>query len=220
MKNLLNRTFRKIPDNVREIDSHVGRFADDDEVFVIHEKESETVHTDIFVIKPNPGKNRDFYILLTSGMSALPMHTGKKFFKYRYAELVMLLPGNWDMEYENFNNEGNWWPFRLLTDLTKYPHQANTWLGYGHTFARVEMDAFSPSSGFTAAILLHSTVLPDTFMQIKRFFKSDIYIYSVIPLYTEELEYKMAHGVDALLEKFDEFSIKEIVDINRVNTCL
>ena len=47
--------------------------------------------------------------------------------------------------------------------------------------------------------------------------KGKINFYQVLPLYKEELEYKMKYGTAKLLEKLSNASV--VVDINRKNYC-
>ena len=43
-----------------------------------------------------------------------------------------------------------------------------------------------------------------------------INFYEIIPMYPEELQFKMENGADALFEKFEEKGIQyRVVDINR-----
>ena len=49
--------------------------------------------------------------------------------------------------------------------------------------------------------------------------KKQIDIYTLIPLYPEELEFKKKTNVNELLEKFDKNNIEEIVKIGRKNVC-
>ncbi|MNW50231.1 Suppressor of fused protein (SUFU) [compost metagenome] len=39
------------------------------------------------------------------------------------------------------------------------------------------------------------------------------------PIYQEEMEYQLSQGFDALLEKFDDYNVNDIVKVNRLNTC-
>lgn len=43
--------------------------------------------------------------------------------------------------------------------------------------------------------------------------------YAIVPLYSEELDFKLKHGSDPLLDKFDEYGVDELLDVNRRNTC-
>lgn len=210
----------KVPNNVKQVSRHLNQFFQDDEVSVLHEIVSETVHSDVYVVKPNAKKGRDFYLLLSCGMSALPMAVPKGFEKFRYAELVMLLPPDWNMKYEELRDENNWWPVVLLMHLTKQPHLAETWLGFEHTFAYDLDQPFSSNNRFVGIILLDSITLPEKFMKIKGWlWQKSVNIYTVIPLYKEELIFTREHGTDALLDLFNANHISEIVDLNRKNVC-
>jgi len=61
--------------------------------------------------------------------------------------------------------------------------------------------------------------LPEIFVNIAINDKEKVYIFSVVPLYPEELKFKISNGVGDLVEKFNEFNIEEIVDVDRKNTC-
>ena len=61
--------------------------------------------------------------------------------------------------------------------------------------------------------------LSDEFTQIKLNDNKQIDIYTLIPLYKEELEFKKQNGAYELIEKFDEFGVEEIVKVGRRNTC-
>ena len=43
--------------------------------------------------------------------------------------------------------------------------------------------------------------------------------FSVIPIYKEEMHYKLKYGVEGLMDKFDKYKINEVIDINRKNVC-
>lgn len=46
-----------------------------------------------------------------------------------------------------------------------------------------------------------------------------IKIYSAIPLYPEELKYKLENGSNELIDKLNELNVQEIIDLDRINTC-
>ncbi|MBE7176861.1 MAG: suppressor of fused domain protein [Mucilaginibacter polytrichastri] len=201
---------KNTPNSVEIIDEHLDLFFDPDEVVVLHETKSELVHTDIFIVKP--AAHRDYNLLLTCGMSALPMHVPTEYDHLKYAEITLLLPPDWKLEYEDFADENNYWPIRALKQLSRYPHVHDTWFGYGHTV---------PLSGthkvnhhFHSILLLESITLPDDFTYIEAEEK-EIYFHAAIPIYKEELDYKLEHGTDQLLSLFRKHNISEIVDINR-----
>ena len=70
------------------------------------------------------------------------------------------------------------------------------------------------------AMLAHSMKLSNDFTQIDLEDKQVVAIYSIIPLYKEELEFKKKNGASALLERFDQYQVGEIVKIGRPNVCI
>jgi hypothetical protein len=42
---------------------------------------------------------------------------------------------------------------------------------------------------------------------------------SLVPIYKEEMELKLKGGVEALLPRFDEYNITELLDLKRRNVC-
>ncbi|QEK99472.1 suppressor of fused domain protein [Olivibacter sp. LS-1] len=173
-----------VPNSVEIIDGHLDNFFESEEILVLHEKESEVVHGDIYIVKPNDDRN--YNILLSCGLSALPMQVPEGFDHLKFAEISILLPPNWNLNYDDFANENNYWPIRALKQLTKYPHLNDTWLGCGHTIPLD--DRYPVNHRFTAIILLESITLPESFTYIETDEK-DIYFYAAIPLYQEELEF-------------------------------
>ena len=210
---------RNIPNSVKIIDNHLDGFFDrKEDIVVLDEIESEIIHRDIFIIKSN--KDRPYHILLSCGMSAIPMIIPDDVESSELCEVMMLLPKTWDINYESFSDEKNYWPFRLLKELMMLPHPNKTWLGYGHTFCYDDSEEYAQEVGFNSAILLKSMELSGDFTEIKLKKDKKVEIYSIIPLYKEELEYKKENGTSKLLERFDEFDINEIVKIGRKNVCI
>src|SRR5580704_12236807 len=111
---------------VSHVEKHIGKPAT-----VLHELVSDLVHVDIHVVAPTPKRN--YYTLVTSGMSDRPMTVPDEFQKYRFAEVMICLPSDWPMEQEHWKDQRNYWPIELLKVLARFPHMYSTWLGPGHT---------------------------------------------------------------------------------------
>ncbi len=180
---------------------------------VFHEILSENIHLDIYIVAPRP--KSDFYTLITAGMSNLPMNTPKGHSKYKYAELMISLPKTWKLEQESFKDFKNYWPIYNLKWLARFVHDLNTWLGHGHTIPNgnppEQLDETVNMSGF---ILLPSIIYPKARECKLGFFKT-VHLYALHPLYTSEMNYKLDYGVNVLLDKFDEYKVSEVVDIDR-----
>ena len=100
--------------------------------------------------------------------------------------------------------------------LARLPIASETWLGFGHTIDN-EKD-FAEGTKLCASLLIgpqdmdmgevgEVCVLPSG---------EEVNFYQVIPLYREELEYKLEHDADALLEQMAEVSF--VVCPDRRNT--
>lgn len=209
---------KKVPNSVEIVDNHLDHFFDENEdIVVFDEIESEIIHRDIFFIKAN--QDRPYHILLSCGMSALPMNVPKDTESSEYVEIMILLPKEWNLEHDSFSDEKNYWPIRIMKEIMMSPHENKTWFGFGHTFGYEEDDEFAEGVGFNSVMLAHSMELSDDFTQIQLENEKVVDIYTLIPLYKEELEFKKKNGAYALLEHFDKFGIQEIVEIGRKNVC-
>ena len=81
-----------------EIEAQFAQLFPDHKSFVFHELLSDLVHIDVHVICPD--EELPFYVLYTTGMSDLPMSLPEEIADredLKYAELYMLLPGDWDL---------------------------------------------------------------------------------------------------------------------------
>lgn len=193
------------------IEKHVGEIH-----MVFHELISDKVHIDIYWVKPT--EERPFHTLVTSGMSDRPMTTPDGVEDVDFAELSICLPEDWQVSQEDFKDEKNYWPVRWLKYLARFPHEYDTWLGFGHTIPNGDpAEPFAGNTKLNTMLLLPSIVFSEEFRQLKAKNK-DINFYTLIPLYTEEVELKMKKGVDALFDGFDSVGVTDILDINRQST--
>jgi hypothetical protein len=202
-----------LPKYFEAIENHLDNFIEkDNDITVFDEIESPDFHLDVYWIKPN--KDRNYILLMTNGISSIPLKTPKKDFS-KYIELCILLPKGWKLENEDWRKDKNYWPIKILKDIGRYPSRNDTWLGYGHS-----IPTGIPIIGtkFTGILLIKSKILPEEFQQIK-YGRNKIELYTLLPLYGEELEYKKNNGTKKLLELFEEKNINEIINIKRKNVC-
>ena len=181
------------------IQQYFGKFEN-----VFHELDSPDIHVDICVVPPS--EERDYYTLVTMGMGAHRMNVPEELAEYKLerAELVIALPGNWKLKHEDLKNERWYWPIRLLKTLARLPIASDTWLGFGHTMDNE--DDFAKGTKLCAAILTGPQDTEDGSEVCILPSGEEVNFYQVIPLYREELEYKMEHDADALLDKMDGIS--------------
>ena len=181
------------------IQQYFGKFEN-----VFHELSSPDIHVDICVVPPSG--DRDYYTLVTMGMGAHRMNVPEELAEYKLerAELAIALPGNWKLKREDLKNERWYWPIRLLKALARLPIASDTWLGFGHTMDKEE--DFAKDTKLCAAILTGPQDTEDGSEVCILPSGEEVNFYQVIPLYRDELEYKLAHDADALLDKMDGIS--------------
>lgn len=190
-------------EEMEAVEGHIQQYFGEFEN-VFHELSSPDIHVDICVVPPS--KERDYYTLVTMGMGAHRMNVPEELAEYKLerAELAIALPGNWKLKREDLKNERWYWPIRLLKTLARLPIASDTWLGFGHTMDNAE--DFAKDTKLCAAILTGPQDTEDGSEVCILPSGEEVNFYQVIPLYREELEYKMEHDADALLDKMDGIS--------------
>ncbi|MDL2220131.1 suppressor of fused domain protein [Eubacteriales bacterium OttesenSCG-928-N14] len=176
---------------------------------VFHEIVSMDVHIDINAIFPN--EKNDHYTLITTGMGAHHMNVPKDFRKYGMdrIELLITLPSSWEL---NNTDEQWYWPIRWLKELARLPIANNTWLGYGHTVQTG--GPVAENAHFCSFMLYPPLIIAEDTEFCKLPNGERIVIYQLIPLYENEMEYKIENGAEALEEHFPA-GYNGVVDINR-----
>lgn len=200
-------------DEIREVETLIDEnFGKVDSVF--HEIVSPDIHVDIAMIAPT--EERPYYILSTMGMGAHRMNVPSELDEYRlhYAELIVYLPKEWDIQ---SSDENSYWPIRWLKSLARLPIDCDTWLGYGHTIAVGENhETLSSNNRFEGIGLIDATTKDNKIAMFKMKNQKVLHFYQMIPLYGDEMEYKLAtEDIASIMDKFDEQKISYIVDINR-----
>ena len=189
---------------------------------VFHEIISDKVHLDVHFVEPSA--NFPFKVLVTSGMSDLPMTTPENAEAMRYAELCILLPSTWELpnlgpgaEHDEAT-EDQYWPIWWLKYLARFPHEYRTWLGAGHTIPNGEdAEPFAADTKLGCMLLMPSLSLPEEFWKLRINEEKIIHFYSLYAIYKEEMDLKMRKGVEALIDKFEKHGITDVVDLNRPN---
>jgi hypothetical protein len=192
---------------------------------VYHELLSDKVHLDVHVVAPSA--DFPFYALITSGMSDRPMTVPPEASPDEappFAELCMLLPSTWNIPADSaevaaaFADENVYWPIRWLKLLARLPHEYGTWLGFGHTIPNGEDAApFANDTELGCMLLLTAISLPEEFQTLAIGPDKTVQFYTLYPLYREEMDLKMTQGVGALLDRFEEYDISDVLDLARPN---
>jgi len=199
----------------QEISLHVARLLGVvDAVFPLQASN----HTYLDMLHVKPTAEWPYHRLVTSGMSERPMPIPNESGASPYMELMMTLPGDWQINEVAFSHEQWYWPVQQLKFLADFPHRYATWLGYGHTVPNGEPPKpYSSTTEFTGVILLPSVTVNSEFHSLVLDDGRDIRFMSVIPLYAEEMMLKLNKGTDELMSRFDKREVTDIVDTRRLN---
>lgn len=199
-------------DEMSAIEQHIkNTFGEFENVF--HELVSPDIHVDICVVPPS--EERDYYTLVTMGMGAHRMNVPEELAEYKLerAELAIALPSDWKLDEESLKDERWYWPIGLLKVLARLPISNDIWLGFGHTMDK--QSPFAEDTKLTAAILTGPQGVEEGGEVCTLPNGEEVNFYQVIPLYEDELDYKLEHDVDALLNKMRGISF--VVNPTRQN---
>ncbi len=169
----------------------------------------------VHIISPN--EMHPYLVLFTNGMSDLPMTVPAGQEVWRYAELIMHLPADW-VHPGKANGDPRWlWPVQWLRKMAYYPHLEETWLGFPAAIVSSDNPTvpLGPNTKQTCLFMI-----PDFANLDSPFQKPDgspVHFFTVVPLYTEERDYELKHGMDAFFKQFVDQKVPMTVDLDRSN---
>jgi len=180
---------------------------------ILHEAISPTVHLDVMLVQPTP--EYPCLRLVTCGMAELPMHVPARCSCTPYAELSIALPPTWPVSMEAFGDERFSWPLRLLKRLGRMPHEGRTYFCAGHSVHGDRRHPYGPDTRLCASLLVSPLTAPDEFDEFSVGGGRSVRILGVLPLHAEELDVKLRHGLQALLDLIDRSGLTDVVDPRR-----
>jgi len=194
------------------IERQYGEYKD-----VMHEFVSPDIHCDIVIVPPT--EVSPYYKLVTMGAGAYKMNIPKEFKSTicDRAEYVVFLPKDWNIDADK---EEDWWPMRILKSAARLTVNTDDYLWVTHSVQLnedgspvakdVQFNSFMlmPSIGREGQVVEPLKLSP---------FGKKVAFYQLFPLYPEELNFKLEHGYDELVEFFKDEPL--IVNIHRKNYC-
>lgn len=198
-------------DEMDAIEEHIKEYYGDFPT-VFHEITSPDIHCDICIVPPTKEKN--YYTLLTMGMGARVMDIPEDLDPTEdgRAELLICLPPDWKV---GENSEEWFWPIALLKNLARLPINCDSWLGWGHSVDN--QSTFAKNTELCGSLLLFPEAVPDGAESCTLPNGDTVNFFEVIPLYREEMEFKIQNGTKALLEQMQ--NVSHVLDIGRPNCC-
>ncbi len=170
---------------------------------VMHEVISDHVH--VAVLIADVAEDHPYITIVTSGMSDLPMQS-KDGSPVR-CEVMMRLMVNHPLSQEAFADEANYWPIRRLKMIARMPHLLGSSFAAGHTIATDPPEPVHPGSEFCALGLVEPLDADARTIRTKD--GLEIALLQVVPMYREELEWKLKQPtLSALAELYDKESFR------------
>ncbi|MCC6126746.1 MAG: suppressor of fused domain protein [Pirellulales bacterium] len=157
-----------------------------------------------------PNEERNSLILFTTGMSDRPMDVPPGAEEYRCGELLMELPGEWPLSREALANPDHRWPIDWLRRVAAYSRMEETWFAPFTVIPNGDPPApFTPGCRFSAMMLAisYEDVGP-IHLQDGR----TVQIYTLAPLYADEVELEKSQGLPELFRRLDEFDFGRCIN--------
>ncbi len=171
---------------------------------VSHELAPMVPHLDVYIFKPDSDRDRDFFTLVTGGMSDLPMKSPKPL-SFPRAELILYVEEPKD-DY-----------IALLRWLARLVHDQGTWLSSGSTMTNGQ----PPRPIFAASRLdcyffLTPPLEPDNSLPQKLVLENQpVSFLWVIPITSVECDYIRKRGADDFLDILDRKDHPIVLDEER-----
>lgn len=180
------------------IEDNIGHFNN-----VFHEIVSPDLHIDVSIIEPT--EEKDYYTLVTMGMSAFKMPIPSNMGKANRAEMAIRLPKNWNIK---SNDEQDYWPIRIIKDLARFPYYDNCFFADGHY---IDWPNNFANTNFNAVLL--SRFVKGNNCKFNN--NDEVIIYNVIPLYDSEFKFLVENGASKFFDIADDTVINSEININR-----
>ena len=168
------------------------------------------------VLHVAPTESKPWHVLITSGLASAPMALPDDVDDVpAFAELLIALPPDWPVDGPALSRAATAWPTRVLATIATVPAQSGSWLGPGHTLPNGDPpQPFVPGLDFCGLLVAPPLTLPPE----ARAFDGpmgEVALYGLVPLFSREMEFKLEHGAPALMQRFDDKGVNELLDTGR-----
>jgi hypothetical protein len=153
-------------------------------------------------------KQRPYHILFTSGLADKAQNTSENYPEFKHIELYICLPDYWKIEKKDPEHH---WPIEWLDRIGAAHQTTESWFGPGDT-----MRAGNPPKAFSPKMEQDHFILAEP-MKIESLIDLEldnklVKFLSVIPIYREELEYKLRNSAKHFMAKYELAGHTELVD--------
>lgn len=197
---------------INHIEKYLGEIEN-----VFHEEITENYHLDIYHVPPT--KNGFYHKLITYGVSKIKLEKDRELHSSKYVELIVCLPALWYKGENHYKEIQYGWPYRWLVEISQklILEAAYPWYGFNNNGQRIYPVANNTKQcGF---IPLQPTLVNPEFNKFKIAQDKFVDFFNIVPLYEEEINFRINRGMKAFEKKFYGNGITELIDINRKNVC-
>lgn len=183
-----------------------------------HELASPDIHCDIVIVPPTD--EQPYYKLVTMGAGAYKMNVPSELKSEvcDRAEYVIFLPKDWNIQ---SSKEEDYWPIRMLKTIARLPLRSEDLLCYTHSVNLTDDGSpLAENTQFNSCVLLVSVGKDNQVVKPLKLslLGKKVAFYQLYPLYQEELDYKLEHSFDELIDIIDDKDIENLViNIHRKN---
>jgi hypothetical protein len=201
---------------MNRVETHIKKYLPG-EGTVSHELITSRVHIDVHIRMPT--YYRPYITLVTCGMSSKPMNAPYNFQKFKFAELLICLPPEWDLSENALSDEQGYWPIKCLRILALRPHAEDSWLWTDHIIPNGDPPKpYATDTKLCCALIAKPTLFPQGFASLELDETRLVHFLAVIPIYKEEMAVMQRRGREALRDKLSTANVSELLNIHRRNT--
>src|SRR5262249_30647775 len=132
-----------------------------------------------------------------------------------YAELLLCLPASWRFDEKAQEKERYSFPLDWLRLMARFPFDADTYLGNGHTLPNGDPpEPLAPASKLCCLLIRDPVTAPNEFRTL-HLKKKTIRFYAIVPLYEDEMRYKLAKDYEAFDRLLRQKAVTELLDVKR-----
>lgn len=149
-----------------------------------------------------------FTLVFTRGLSSTGQEVPEQFSELEHIELLFCLP-------EYFSLSTTPWPINWIEKIACIPQKNSTWLGIGDT-----IPAGKPPSEIADNFKANHFIVMQT-NWMNQFIKAETKIkyLALIPIFQEELDFKLRNSHTVLFKKLNQKNVTEQIDTYRTSVC-
>jgi hypothetical protein len=185
-------------------------FGSSESARVWHELTPAVPHIDVYIYPPSTAQNRNFFTLVTSGMSDEMMHHPKDLEPHLVsrAEIITYVSS---VNLTSGQREKPW--YVAMSIFAHFPFDYKTWLSCGHTVPNGQPPApIVEGSELTTALFMRPTLEPSNFTNGLVLGNEKVNFLWLTFITDDECQYKLEHGFDALIGIFERGGFPRVLD--------